>query len=78
MTTVMIFHEVDDVDHWLRSPKREEFFGPLGMTVRTFVDPDKTKAATSERKTSSTMRHYFIEISPRHAPVTGYWALFVS
>ena len=22
--------------------RREEFFGPLGMTVRTFVDPDKT------------------------------------
>jgi hypothetical protein len=42
MTTVMIFHEVDDVDHWLRSPKRAEFFGPLGMTARTFVDPDKT------------------------------------
>lgn len=42
MKTVMIFHEVDDVDHWLRSPKREEFFGPLGMTVRTFVDPAKT------------------------------------
>jgi hypothetical protein len=42
MSTVLIFHEVDDVDHWLRSPKREQFFGPLGMTVRTFVDPDKT------------------------------------
>ena len=42
MITVMAFHEVDDVDHWVRSPKREEFFGPLGMTVRTFVDPDKT------------------------------------
>src|SRR4051794_27905208 len=42
MTTVMVFHEVDDVDHWLRSPKREEFFGPLGITARTFVDPDKT------------------------------------
>ena len=42
MTTVRVFHEVDDVDHWVSSPKREEFFGPLGMTVRTFVDPDKT------------------------------------
>jgi hypothetical protein len=42
MITVMVFHEVDDVDHWVRSPKREEFFGPLGMTVRTFVDPDQT------------------------------------
>ena len=40
MMTVMIFHEVDDVDHWLNSPKREEFFGPLGVTnIRTFVDP---------------------------------------
>lgn len=27
-------------DHWLASPKREEFFGPLGITnIRTFVDP---------------------------------------
>jgi hypothetical protein len=43
MTTVMVFHEVDDVDHWLRSTKREEFFGPLGMTAQTFVDPNKTK-----------------------------------
>jgi len=35
-----VFHEVDDVDHWLASPKREELFGPLGMTVRTFRDPE--------------------------------------
>jgi len=42
MPTMMVFHEVDDVDHWLRSTKREEFFGPLGITVRTFVDPDGT------------------------------------
>jgi hypothetical protein len=42
MATVMIFHEVDDVEHWLASPKREEVFGPLGITLRTFVDPAKT------------------------------------
>jgi hypothetical protein len=42
MTTVLVFHEVDDVDHWLHSTRREEFFGPLGMTARAFVDPDKT------------------------------------
>ena len=42
MTTVIAFHEVDDVDHWLRSSRREEVFGPLGVTVRTFVDPAKT------------------------------------
>ena len=42
MTTLIAFHEVDDVDHWLRSTKRQEVFGPLGITVRTFVDPEKT------------------------------------
>jgi hypothetical protein len=42
MATLLIFHEVDDVDHWLGSPRRQELFGPLGMTVRTFVDPEKT------------------------------------
>ncbi|MEA2374372.1 MAG: hypothetical protein QOD53_835 [Thermoleophilaceae bacterium] len=39
MATHVIFHEVDDVEHWLSSPKREEVFGPLGITVRTFRDP---------------------------------------
>ncbi len=42
MTTVMIFHEVNDVDHWLGSPRREDVFGPMGITVRTFVEPAKT------------------------------------
>jgi hypothetical protein len=40
MATLLVFHEVDDVDHWLASPKREELFGPLGMTARTFRDPE--------------------------------------
>jgi hypothetical protein len=40
MPTLLVFHEVDDVDHWLASPKREELFGPLGMTARTFRDPN--------------------------------------
>ena len=39
MPTLMIVHEVDDVEHWLSSPKRVEVFGPLGITVRTFIDP---------------------------------------
>jgi hypothetical protein len=39
METLLVFHEVDDVDHWLASPKREELFGSLGMTARTFRDP---------------------------------------
>jgi hypothetical protein len=41
MPTVMAHHNVKDKDHWLASPKREEFFGPLGVTnIRTFVDPE--------------------------------------
>jgi hypothetical protein len=38
----MIFHEVDDVDHWLAAPTREAVFGPMGITIRTFVDPEKS------------------------------------
>lgn len=40
MPTVIGYHDVKDRDHWLASPKREEFFGPRGVTnIRTFVDP---------------------------------------
>jgi hypothetical protein len=40
MPTIIGHHDVKDKDHWLASPKREEFFGPLGVTnIRTFVDP---------------------------------------
>ena len=41
MPTVFAHHDVKDKDHWLASPRREEFFGPLGVTnIRTFVDPE--------------------------------------
>ncbi len=41
MPTVIGYHDVKDTEHWLASPKREEFFGPLGVTnIRTFVDPE--------------------------------------
>ncbi|HMC06286.1 MAG TPA: hypothetical protein VKG89_02720 [Solirubrobacterales bacterium] len=40
MATYVITHEVDDVEHWLSSPKREEVFGPMGISARTFRDPD--------------------------------------
>ena len=40
MPTLIAHHEIDDKDHWLASPKREELFGPLGITHRTFVDPE--------------------------------------
>jgi hypothetical protein len=44
MPTVIGYHDVEDTEHWLHSSKREEFFGPLGVTgIRTFVDPENPK-----------------------------------
>ena len=40
MATYLITHEVDDVEHWWNSGKREEVFGPLGIELRTFRDPE--------------------------------------
>ena len=47
MPTVIGYHSVKDTEHWLASPKREEFFGPLGVSnIRTFVDPqNRTRVA---------------------------------
>lgn len=46
MVTVMILHDVDNVEHRLSSPRRMEFFGPLGMSARTFVvDGEKSNRA---------------------------------
>ena len=39
MATYVVTHEVDDVEHWLASPRREEFFGPHGITAQPFRDP---------------------------------------
>ena len=48
MPTVIGHHDISKgAEHWLSSPKREEFFGPLGVSnIRTFVDPrDPTHVA---------------------------------
>ena len=39
MATYLVTHEVDDVDHWLKSSKRGEVMSSIGVTHRTFVDP---------------------------------------
>lgn len=40
MPTVLVTHEVEDVDHWLTSPKRAELLGKYDVTqIRTFTDP---------------------------------------
>ena len=39
MPTLIVYHDVKDVEHWLSSPKREELMGPLGIkNIRKFVD----------------------------------------
>ena len=44
MTRVIGYHDVKDQKHWLASPKRDELFGPLGVTnIRTFIDPQNPK-----------------------------------
>ncbi|MEI2302473.1 hypothetical protein [Ensifer sp. MJa1] len=48
MPTIIAHHKITKgADHWLKSPKRKEFFGALGITdIRTFVDPgDQTRVA---------------------------------
>jgi hypothetical protein len=73
MPTVMGHHDVKDTDHWLSSPRREEFFAPLGVTnIRTFVDPqnpthvgvvmdvadmDVVMAAMERPEAAATMEH---------------------
>ena len=44
MPSIVVHHDVDDTEHWLASPVREEFFGPMGITnVRTFTNPQNPK-----------------------------------
>ena len=45
MPTIVGYHDITKGrDHWLRSPKRQELFGPLGVTnIRTFVDQQNPK-----------------------------------
>src|SRR6476661_8344723 len=73
MPTVIGHHDVKDTKHWLSSSKREEFFGPLGVTnIRTFVDPqnpahvaivmdvpdlDALMAAMQDAKAAEAMDH---------------------
>ncbi len=46
MTTLIAFHEVEDGDHWASAwhggaGSRQEMFGQIGVTARTFRDPER-------------------------------------
>lgn len=40
MPKIIATLEVDDVAHWLASPKREEIFASVAKNICTFVHPD--------------------------------------
>ena len=44
MQTLLVFHEVDDVAEWVRSPRLERLFGPAAVTARVFRDPQGSRA----------------------------------
>lgn len=39
MPKIIIMHEVDDVAHWLASPKRQEVFSGVAENIETYVHP---------------------------------------
>ena len=39
MPKLLATHDVNDVPHWLKSPKRDEVFGSVATNIRTFVCP---------------------------------------
>jgi hypothetical protein len=41
MPKLVITHEVDDVAHWLASPKRAEVFAGVATNLTTFVHPNE-------------------------------------
>lgn len=48
MPKLIATHEVDDVAHWLASPKRAEVFAGVATNITTFVIPtDANRVAVS-------------------------------
>lgn len=41
MPKLVATHEVDDIAHWLSSPKREEVFAGVATDITTFVHPSE-------------------------------------
>jgi hypothetical protein len=48
MPKLVVTHEVDNVDHWLASPKRAEVFAGVAADITTYVHPsDPNRVAVS-------------------------------
>ena len=42
MPKLVVTHEVDNIAHWLASPRREEVFSGVAKNITTFVQPGQT------------------------------------
>ena len=42
MPKLVVTHEVDDISHWLSSPKRGEVFAGIATDLQTYVLPGDT------------------------------------
>ena len=67
MPKLIATHEVDDVAHWLSSPKREEVFGSVASNISTFVDPNNG-AVRGQVQAYRTMRARRISSSTTPRP----------
>ncbi|MEM9633389.1 MAG: hypothetical protein AAGA50_18810 [Pseudomonadota bacterium] len=48
MPKIVATHEVDDIAHWLSSPKREEVFAGIASNIETYVLPgDSNRVAVT-------------------------------
>ena len=67
MPTMIAYHDiVKDTEHWLSSPKREEFFGPLGVSNIRTSSTRRTRGASVSSWTSRTsMRSWPKWTAPR-------------
>ncbi len=43
MPKIIVTHEVEDVGHWLASPKRAEVFAGVATNITTYVLPGESK-----------------------------------
>ena len=49
MPKLIATHEVDDVAHWLASPKRAEVFAGVATNLQTYVLPGDATPITTQR-----------------------------
>ena len=72
MPSLIATHEVDDVAHWLSSPKREEVFASVASNIRTFVDPSRANHVGLSMDVADMAAFQAIMESPEGAEAMKY------